>query len=385
VNKQKFVEFIKKPADLTAQDLIELEEALKVHPYFQGARLMLAKGARVLNTADQKEKTATAAVYANDRIMLKKFINHDVIFLRTPKAIETEHTKRIIAPLELEVKIESHKEVIEEEKIIIESKLVEKTSPLSKEESVDKATKVDSTNLDHLIDDLWHDVEEMRKSKARLFELEKQIEEDDAVVEALKRATQKVNKDAEPKANVVEPQIEDQEVAKVEEEKQPKEEKKADIEIKAASKEVKPTVEKEKKAPAKSTSKTAKSKEKPTGPTPVVLAPLDPEIPAPIKTTPTNTGSKKEIKVPKALQDDIIDNFIRTNPSMPSGDQIQENASGDLSGNSGEIHPDIASEYLAEIFLEQGKKDRAVEIYKTLSLKFPEKKSFFAALIKKLN
>ncbi len=117
-----------------------------------------------------------------------------------------------------------------------------------------------------------------------------------------------------------------------------------------------------------------------------MLDPLDSEVPAPIKPiAKKGTDSKKETKAPKEIQNDLIDNFIRTNPSMPTGTQINENVSGDLSGESAEFHPEIASEYLAEIFLEQGKKDRAIEIYKTLSLKFPEKKSFFAALIKKLN
>ena len=56
----------------------------------------------------------------------------------------------------------------------------------------------------------------------------------------------------------------------------------------------------------------------------------------------------------------------------------------DLSVDSTRLTDDVASEYLAEIYLNQGKTERAIVIYQRLSLKFPKKKSFFANLIKSL-
>ncbi len=79
---------------------------------------------------------------------------------------------------------------------------------------------------------------------------------------------------------------------------------------------------------------------------------------------------------------DLIEKFITENPSIqrrtPKGDK------SDLSEKSTEWQPDIASEYLAEIYLKQGNKPRAIQIYEALMLKFPEKKSYFAALIEKV-
>ena len=48
------------------------------------------------------------------------------------------------------------------------------------------------------------------------------------------------------------------------------------------------------------------------------------------------------------------------------------------------MRDDIISESLAKIFVNQGKKEKAIDIYKKLIWKFPQKKALFAAQIEKL-
>jgi len=83
-----------------------------------------------------------------------------------------------------------------------------------------------------------------------------------------------------------------------------------------------------------------------------------------------------------AETEQIIDRFISENPSI---ERRPEKASKvDLSAESTEWKPEISSEYLAEIYLKQGNKKRAIEIYKALMVKFPEKSLYFADLVRKI-
>ena len=56
----------------------------------------------------------------------------------------------------------------------------------------------------------------------------------------------------------------------------------------------------------------------------------------------------------------------------------------DLSEKSNEFPTDIITENMANIFVTQGKTEKAISIYKKLILKSPEKKSYFASQIENL-
>ena len=105
--------------------------------------------------------------------------------------------------------------------------------------------------------------------------------------------------------------------------------------------------------------------------------------------TPEKTSSKarepetvtKEEKIEKV---NLIDKFIEEEPSIskPEGD-YKHNI--EVANKSSSDDSSITSETLAQIHLNQGNKKRAIEIYEKLILKYPEKSSYFAALIEKIN
>lgn len=86
-------------------------------------------------------------------------------------------------------------------------------------------------------------------------------------------------------------------------------------------------------------------------------------------------------------QNELIERFI----NFEKKGRIQIKASGqestdpnDLSLQSVNINDDLITENLAEIYLHQGKKEKAIEIYHKLIWKFPQKKAYFAEIIENL-
>jgi hypothetical protein len=105
---------------------------------------------------------------------------------------------------------------------------------------------------------------------------------------------------------------------------------------------------------------------------------------------PDNTGKEESGKgeLKKKNQFEIIDNFISYESSLvkrklkiPDGPSAPQE---DLSLKSSSLNDDLVSENLALIMKNQGKIDLAIDIYKKLIWKFPQKKAYFASLIEEL-
>ena len=77
---------------------------------------------------------------------------------------------------------------------------------------------------------------------------------------------------------------------------------------------------------------------------------------------------------------ELIDFFLRTNPKIiPNDNQNEVDLSESLKDSQ-----EAATETLADIYAVQGHKDKAIEIYEQLILKYPEKHIYFAAQIERL-
>lgn len=80
---------------------------------------------------------------------------------------------------------------------------------------------------------------------------------------------------------------------------------------------------------------------------------------------------------------ELIDSFIKNDPQIkaPKPDQINNE---NKAKRSAEDNYDLVSETLAEIYIEQMLYHKAIDTYKKLSLKFPEKSRYFADLVQSL-
>ena len=82
---------------------------------------------------------------------------------------------------------------------------------------------------------------------------------------------------------------------------------------------------------------------------------------------------------------EIIDSFIEKNPKIKkSMDKVEEDNLLDLASDNKFDKSVLMTETLAKIYVKQNKIKKALYAYKILSLKYPEKSSFFANQIKEL-
>ncbi|WP_430466667.1 hypothetical protein [Winogradskyella ouciana] len=98
--------------------------------------------------------------------------------------------------------------------------------------------------------------------------------------------------------------------------------------------------------------------------------------------TKDNDNSNSESKSTTPLEEKlaIIDKFINENPKIKP---VASNApKPKLVNNEADVSDSLMTETLARIYLEQKNYDKAIQSYKILSLKYPEKSSFFADQIK---
>ncbi|MCF8303575.1 MAG: hypothetical protein K9I94_09910 [Bacteroidales bacterium] len=93
---------------------------------------------------------------------------------------------------------------------------------------------------------------------------------------------------------------------------------------------------------------------------------------------------KKEENSEKTKKE-LIEDFIKEEPTISSPPKHKFFKASEAAEKSLEEHNDLFSETLARIYLKQGNAEKAKRIYKQLMLKFPEKSSYFAAQLKKLD
>ncbi len=104
-----------------------------------------------------------------------------------------------------------------------------------------------------------------------------------------------------------------------------------------------------------------------------------------VELTEEKVNDLKDIKADnrRKSKEELIDKFIKDEPSISRADgDFRYNI--EYANKSTHDNDNIISETLAKIHLQQGNKKKAIEIYEKLSLKNPEKISYFATQIENI-
>jgi len=96
-------------------------------------------------------------------------------------------------------------------------------------------------------------------------------------------------------------------------------------------------------------------------------------------------GKKAVLDARKKEQNELIKAFSKKSAQIAAIKESKDAANlADLSKSSTTFNDKIVSEAFAKLLVKQHNKQQAIEIYRKLILKFPEKSAYFAALIKEL-
>jgi len=108
------------------------------------------------------------------------------------------------------------------------------------------------------------------------------------------------------------------------------------------------------------------------------------DVPVPGTSVSTEKLLEIESEENSDNQEDLIDRFIRLNPRIEVSRDHAPPPAEDLSEKHISQGGGFVSETLARIYIDQGYYSRAIDIYEKLCLKYPEKSSYFADQINKI-
>jgi tetratricopeptide (TPR) repeat protein len=313
VDKEKIVNILKDPQQVTSEDLLTLEKWLNHYPYFQSAHILIAKLANDNNSPNKEIKLNYAAIYSPNRGVLKRIVLNpisDIPQMNTEQSVENISSDQSETSTELSQEYPQFQEAISDDwkqknenynqKLKDEYLIRKESFEIKEEEETEDEMPVPKVNQ-KLVDEVLANLERARQLKKEYLEQE---EVDDT-------------KEADD-------QVKHQEDVKDDHDKRIQE----------------------------------------------------PEM---------DEKSDETDNISAPPQKDLIDRFIENERTMGKiQPRLNVEPQVDLAEKSTSLSDDMVSENLASILQKQGKKEKAIDIYKKLIWKFPQKRAYFASLIEEL-
>ena len=382
MNREEFISYIKDPTRLDKTSLSEINELLEEFPYFQSGHLLFLKNLHNLDHirfAGQLKKSA--AFVANREVLYRLlFDNNDP---QVEKKVEEHliHSEQQPIP-------EKEKEILQEDK----QENFDLNSTDKKIEEIADKKETEPSDEKEIVAETTNKIEDGPRSKEDLAaELKKRLQE---IQESSKKEANEENQSETQNEEDILQLSEEQAIDDKGLKDKPEidltlstEEEPGDLlDLEMQEKDV-PTADTPSLSEDDKNDEAGKEAEKKnlnsnsnhfeTHPFSAWLNLLN---------TSDSNASNKVAEKPKNIKQrqlNIIDQFIQNNPRI-TPHQEKPLLSDDISMESVEEKDEMFTETLARIYIKQGYYSKALFIYKKLSLKFPEKSSYFAGQIKKI-
>ena len=320
LTKSDLLPLLKQPEAITAETLTDLEELAWQFPYFQAVHTLIAKAKHDQQAPDAEAVLHRAAIYAPDRRRLRKIILEEVH--RPPAELADE----LAPPL-------TEAPTVEKEAEPVDAPVV---SPEVPEPTIEEAS-------------------EPMEEPVVSFEASEPVVTEENEPEATINATE-----SEPEITVV---AEEQA-----------------LEPRTAEQEEAPSVAEPAITPEPNTTDEADERESVYDALGKNLKNLQEVRSAqrPEDQKPLTSGTTQQ------EQQELMDKFVNQEHDKLSTPMDLEATIADLAEKSTQAPEELMTENLAEIFIKQGKVEKGLALYEKLSLKFPEKKAYFADKIEQL-
>ena len=336
MNREEFLKYLESPGQLDKRSILEMHELLNEFPYFQTAHLMLLRNLYVLGNIKFDSQLKKSAAFIGNRSVLYYLLQRPGITVGGESG-ESKPYQKTEEPVteKLKDKVPEKKEP--------EVSITMETGEKMKPEQADKQGK------EALADVILKRIEEIKKEK-------EDAQEKKTSAGALPIAGKILNEFAEKKKpeKREESQAKDSKVNQI-------------LEIGNENEIIEDIYGEKEQLDADELKIMAGDDE---------LLELEEEN---IQENSQDTADEK------VKNDELINKFIINSPHiLPQKPDVSDKEQTDISESSGRENEGFITETLAKIYINQGYYSKAIFAYEKLSLKFPEKSSYFATQIEKI-
>lgn len=342
MQKDEFIDYMSNPAGLDEKSLTNLKEILRDYPYFQAAHLLLVKNLSNLNHMKFDNQLRLSAAYVGNRQLLFRLISEassiseskstdyqdieqpvtEVTFVSTEVKDEADQEGKSIA----DIVLEQVKEMKESHGQQVSTELIETDSSDTRE-----IFEIDDKQQITEAGPVREDTGTKSKSLVDLLVIDEPSDEEDAIPDEPEERKKPVGKGKKPKSTQKKTLLE------------------KEIHLHESH---------------SFTSWLSLFRED--------------DYNSPNKSQYPQSKNQKDKK-------DLIEDFITKQPRMEKPDMLSGNEKvEDISQHSLLESEDFITETLANIYVKQKKYDKAISFYEKLSLKYPEKVSYFAIQIEEI-